>query len=159
MRMAMASSAGHDSPPRVDAVVVVRHTAQPDLVWRDERDHWSHDLTDAALAHLLAGARRRVRLCRRGRAAGAARCRFRPRDLGARHSRCRSMPNIPMFFIYTSGSTGKPKGVVHVHGGYAAGVAETMPVAFDARAGRRHVRRRRSGLDHRAKLSDLRRRC
>ncbi len=40
-----------------------------------------------------------------------------------------------MFVIYTSGSTGKPKGVVHVHGGYTAGVASTMPVAFDARPG------------------------
>ena len=37
-----------------------------------------------------------------------------------------------MFFIYTSGSTGKPKGIVHAHG-YAAGVAHTMAVAFDAR--------------------------
>jgi acrylyl-CoA reductase (NADPH) / 3-hydroxypropionyl-CoA dehydratase / 3-hydroxypropionyl-CoA synthetase len=43
------------------------------------------------------------------------------------------MPSIPLFFIYTSGSTGKPKGVVHVHGGYTAGVAHTMKVAFDAR--------------------------
>jgi acrylyl-CoA reductase (NADPH)/3-hydroxypropionyl-CoA dehydratase/3-hydroxypropionyl-CoA synthetase len=42
---------------------------------------------------------------------------------------------FPMFFIYTSGSTGKPKGVVHVHGGYLSGVAHTMRVAFDARAG------------------------
>jgi len=43
--------------------------------------------------------------------------------------------DYPMFVIYTSGSTGKPKGVVHVHGGYAAGIAETMKVAFDARPG------------------------
>jgi acrylyl-CoA reductase (NADPH)/3-hydroxypropionyl-CoA dehydratase/3-hydroxypropionyl-CoA synthetase len=41
----------------------------------------------------------------------------------------------PLFVIYTSGSTGKPKGVVHVHGGWLAGVAHTMRVAFDARAG------------------------
>ncbi|MDH4392931.1 MAG: enoyl-CoA hydratase-related protein, partial [Aquabacterium sp.] len=42
---------------------------------------------------------------------------------------------FPLFFIYTSGSTGKPKGVVHVHGGYTAGVAHTMKIAFDARPG------------------------
>lgn len=42
----------------------------------------------------------------------------------------------PLFFIYTSGSTGKPKGVVHVHGGYASGVAYTMKVSFDARPGK-----------------------
>ena len=42
---------------------------------------------------------------------------------------------FPLFFIYTSGSTGKPKGVVHVHGGWLAGVAHTMQVAFDARPG------------------------
>jgi acrylyl-CoA reductase (NADPH) / 3-hydroxypropionyl-CoA dehydratase / 3-hydroxypropionyl-CoA synthetase len=43
--------------------------------------------------------------------------------------------DFPMFFIYTSGSTGKPKGIVHVHGGYTAGIAQTMAVAFDARPG------------------------
>ncbi|MCY7309058.1 MAG: AMP-binding protein, partial [Rhodoferax sp.] len=43
--------------PRVDAVVVVRHTAQADLVWRPERDRWSHELTDAAGTELLAAAR------------------------------------------------------------------------------------------------------
>ncbi|MDH4391848.1 MAG: AMP-binding protein, partial [Aquabacterium sp.] len=45
------------TPPRVDAVVVVRHTAQADLVWRPERDRWSHDLTDAAGQALLGAAR------------------------------------------------------------------------------------------------------
>ena len=37
--------------------MVVRHTAQPDLVWRPERDRWSHELTDRALERLLAAAR------------------------------------------------------------------------------------------------------
>lgn len=117
------------TPPRVDAVVVARHTGQPDIVWRD-RDVWSHDLTNAALAEILAAA---------GLASEA--------DLNALDDVAfvraiwAAAPVLavdaeyPMFFIYTSGSTGKPKGVVHVHGGYAAGIAETMKVAFDARAG------------------------
>ncbi|MFN7177089.1 MAG: AMP-binding protein, partial [Thermaurantiacus sp.] len=41
----------------------------------------------------------------------------------------------PLFFIYTSGSTGKPKGLVHCHGGFTAGVAHSMAVAFDAEPG------------------------
>lgn len=117
------------TPERVEAVVVARHTGQPDIVWRD-RDVWSHELTDKALAAILA-------------AAGLA-------DLAALEAMddvdfvraiWKSAPPLavdaeyPMFFIYTSGSTGKPKGVVHVHGGYAAGIAETMKVAFDARPG------------------------
>ena len=123
------------TPARVEAVVVVRHTAQPELLWRPERDRWSHDLTDAALATILAGAR----------AAGfdaadepallalpdadfvrAVWATAAPEPLDA---------EFPLFVIYTSGSTGKPKGVVHVHGGYTAGVAHTMRVAFDARPG------------------------
>ena len=123
------------TPPRVDAVVVVRHTAQADLVWRAERDRWSHELTDAALATLL----------RAARAAGfdvadeAALLALADADF-VRAVWASSAPvpldaDYPLFFIYTSGSTGKPKGVVHVHGGYTVGVAHTMKVAFDARPG------------------------
>ena len=123
------------TPPRVEAVVVVRHTAQADLVWRPERDRWSHELTDAALDTLLQAAR----------AAG-----FALDDVADLHrlpdaefvraiwAACPPVlvdAEFPLFFIYTSGSTGKPKGVVHVHGGYTAGVAHTMKVAFDARPG------------------------
>ena len=117
------------TPPRVDAVVVVRHTGQPDIVWRD-RDVWSHELTDTALQVLLgkAGVANEAALLALSDAdfvraiwAGAP---LTPVDA-----------EYPMFFIYTSGSTGKPKGVVHVHGGYCAGIAETMKVAFDARPG------------------------
>jgi acrylyl-CoA reductase (NADPH)/3-hydroxypropionyl-CoA dehydratase/3-hydroxypropionyl-CoA synthetase len=133
-RIAVASALV-DSPPRVEAVVVVRHTAQPDLVWRPERDRWDHELTAKALDRLLAAAR----------------------DAGFKvHSEADllALPDIdfvraiwascparaldaeyPMFFIYTSGSTGKPKGVVHVQGGYTAGIAHSMKVAFDARPG------------------------
>ena len=124
------------TPPRVDAVVVVRHTAQADLVWRPERDRWSHELTDAAAGVLLQAAR----------AAGIRRWPTRPRcwPCPTPTSCAPSGPpappvpldaEFPLFFIYTSGSTGKPKGVVHVHGGYTAGVAHTMKVAFDARPG------------------------
>ena len=123
------------TPPRVEAVVVVRHTAQPDLVWRAERDRWSHTLTDAALLELLAAAR----------AAGFA-VNSQAELLAlpdaqlvrAVWAACPPVPldaEFPMFFIYTSGSTGKPKGVVHVHGGYTAGLSLTMKVAFDARPG------------------------
>ncbi len=122
-------------PSRVDTVIVVRHTAQPDIIWREERDRWSHELTDAALATILAKARD----------AG-----FDVRTEGdllalsdvdlvrAVWASSRPLPvdaEFPMFFIYTSGSTGKPKGVVHVHGGYTSGIAHTMRVAFDARPG------------------------
>ena len=117
------------TPPRVDAVVVARHTGQPDIVWRD-RDVWSHDLTSAALAEIL------------GAAGLASEADLQALDdIGFVRAIWAAAPVLavdaeyPMFFIYTSGSTGKPKGVVHVHGGYAAGIAETMTVAFDARPG------------------------
>ncbi|UAJ09998.1 AMP-binding protein [Glacieibacterium megasporae] len=118
------------TPPRVDRVVVVRHTAQPDLVWRAERDVWSHALTDPAAAKLFAAA---------GVATEAEMLTLPAQDfVAAIWSLAPVTPldaEFPMFFIYTSGSTGKPKGVVHVHGGYTAGIAATMPVAFDARPG------------------------
>nr|MCU0623690.1 AMP-binding protein [Gemmatimonadaceae bacterium] len=123
------------TPPRVEAVVVVRHTGQTDLVWRDERDRWAHDLTAQALATIVEQARRAGL-----NVAGEA-------DLLSLDDRAlveavwaSSPPAVvdaefPMFFIYTSGSTGKPKGVVHVHGGYVSGIAHTMRVVFDAAPG------------------------
>ena len=134
LRIAVASALV-DSPPRVEAVVVVRHTAQPDLIWNDDRDRWSHELTDTAAEQMLAAARD----------AG-----FDVADAGALlalpdtdfvRAIWASSPVLavdaeyPNFIIYTSGSTGKPKGVVHVHGGYCAGVAATMPAAFGAEPG------------------------
>jgi acrylyl-CoA reductase (NADPH)/3-hydroxypropionyl-CoA dehydratase/3-hydroxypropionyl-CoA synthetase len=134
VRIAIAS-AWVELPSRVDAVIVVRHTAQPDLIWRPERDRWSHELTDAALATILAKAR----------AAGfdvadqAALLALPDTDfVRTIWASSRPLPvdaDYPMFFIYTSGSTGKPKGIVHCHGGYTAGIAHTMKVAFDARPG------------------------
>ena len=134
VRLAIASSLV-TLPPRVDTVIVVRHTAQPDIVWRAERDRWSNELTDAALATILGNAR----------AAGlavdseAALLALPDADfVRAIWATSRPVPvdaDFPMFFIYTSGSTGKPKGIVHVHGGYTAGIAHTMAVAFDARPG------------------------
>ena len=123
------------TPPRVDTVVVVRHSGIEDIVWRGERDRWSHELTDAALETILTSAR----------AAGIAV--QSEADLLALPDRefvqaiwTASAPapldaEFPLFFIYTSGSTGKPKGVVHVHGGYTSGIAHSMRVAFDAKAG------------------------
>jgi len=123
------------SPARVDAVIVVRHTAQPELLWRPERDRWSHDLTDAAAATLLARAQ-----AHGVRAVSEAELLALPdrEFVAAIWATTRPVPvdaEFPLFFIYTSGSTGKPKGVVHVHGGWVAGVAYTMRVAFDARPG------------------------
>ncbi|WP_353205792.1 AMP-binding protein, partial [Sphingomonas sp.] len=133
VRIAIASSLV-TLPPRVETVIVVRHTAQPDIIWREERDRWSHELTDAALETLLAKAR----------AAGfsvttQADLLALPDQDFVRAIWASSKPlpvdaEYPMFFIYTSGSTGKPKGIVHAHG-YAAGLAETMAVAFDAQPG------------------------
>ena len=133
VRIAIASSLV-TLPPRVETVIVVRHTAQPDIIWREERDRWSHELTDAALEMLLDKAR----------ALGFA---VSTQDdllalpdqdfVRAIWASSKPLPvdaDYPMFFIYTSGSTGKPKGIVHAHA-YAAGVAHTMKVSFDARPG------------------------
>ncbi|MFS0736578.1 AMP-binding protein [Sphingomonas sp. 1P06PA] len=122
-------------PPRVDAVIVVRHTAQPDIVWRPERDRWSHELTDAALETVLDKARAA------GFAIGNEADLMALADTEFVRAIWASSPPLPvdadypLFLIYTSGSTGKPKGVVHVHGGYTAGIAHTMKVSFDARPG------------------------
>ena len=133
VRIAIASSLV-TLPPRVEAVIVCRHTHQPDMIWREERDRWSHELTDAALVTVLEAAR------------GAGFAVQSEADLlalpdsdfvRAIWASSKPMPvdaDYPMFFIYTSGSTGKPKGIVHSHG-YAAGVAETMAASFDARPG------------------------
>ena len=133
VRIAIASSLV-TLPPRVDAVIVVKHTAQPDIVWRPERDRWSHNLTDAALVTLLEKARA-VGFAATNEAELLA---LTDTDfLRAIWASSRPLPvdaDYPMFFIYTSGSTGKPKGIVHAHG-YAAGIAHTMAVSFDARPG------------------------
>ena len=123
------------SPSRVDAVIVVRHAAPPDMVWRPERDRWAHDLTTEAAAAIIAGARAQ------GFAVNDEKDLLALADddfVRAIWASSRPAPldaEFPMFVIYTSGSTGKPKGVVHVQGGYVAGVAHTMKVAFDARPG------------------------
>ncbi|MEO1311805.1 MAG: AMP-binding protein, partial [Pseudomonadota bacterium] len=123
------------SPPRVDAVVVERHAAPSDMLWRAERDRWADDLLADAAASMLEKARGAgfdvadeaallaLPDLEFARAVWAS---SKPRPVDA---------EFPLFVIYTSGSTGKPKGVVHVHGGYLSGVAQTMEVAFDARPG------------------------
>ncbi len=123
------------TPPRVDAVVVVRHTAQADLVWRPERDRWSHELTSAAGTMLLNTARAAGFAVADEAALLALPDADFVRAIWAATPPVPLDAEFPLFFIYTSGSTGKPKGVVHVHGGYTAGVAHTMKVAFDARPG------------------------
>jgi acrylyl-CoA reductase (NADPH)/3-hydroxypropionyl-CoA dehydratase/3-hydroxypropionyl-CoA synthetase len=133
VRIAIASSLV-TLPPRVETVIVVRHTAQPDIIWRDERDRWSHELTDAALETLLAKARAAgFAVSTQAELLALADADF-VRAIWASSKPLPVDADYPMFFIYTSGSTGKPKGIVHAHG-YAAGVAHTMKVSFDARPG------------------------
>lgn len=134
LRIAIATSLVN-APPRVDAVIVVRHTAQPDLNWNDTRDHWSHALTSAATDTLLHGARRAGFAVDDEAALVALPDRDFVRAVWASAPVLAVDAEYPSFIIYTSGSTGKPKGVVHVHGGYAAGVASTMAVSFDAGPG------------------------
>lgn len=122
------------APPRVDAVVVVRHTGQ-EILWREGRDRWSHDLLAAASEKILAAARAAGVDVRSEQDLYAL-----PVDqlVRALYASCPCTPldaEFPMFIIYTSGSTGKPKGVVHVHGGYVAGVTHTLKVSFDAEPG------------------------
>jgi acrylyl-CoA reductase (NADPH) / 3-hydroxypropionyl-CoA dehydratase / 3-hydroxypropionyl-CoA synthetase len=120
------------TPPRVDAVIVVKHTGQHDLVWRAERDRWAHELTAQALAHLVEHARRV------GAAVAGEADLLSLDDRALVEAVWASCPpavvdaEFPLFFIYTSGSTGKPKGVVHVHGGWLSGIAHSMQVVFDA---------------------------
>jgi acrylyl-CoA reductase (NADPH)/3-hydroxypropionyl-CoA dehydratase/3-hydroxypropionyl-CoA synthetase len=122
------------APPRVTAVVVVRHTGQ-EILWRAERDLWSHKLVAKATETILANANAAgVKVASEQALLDLPTAQFvkalyatsRPEPLDAEY---------PMFIIYTSGSTGKPKGVVHVHGGYVAGLAHTMKVSFDAEPG------------------------
>ncbi len=122
-------------PPRVETVVVVRHTGQPDIVWRPERDRWSHDLTAVARGKQHAAARDAGFPVETEQHLLALPDRDFVRAIWASSRPVPVDADYPMFFIYTSGSTGKPKGIVHVHGGYTAGIAHTMKVAFDARPG------------------------
>jgi len=123
------------SPPRVDTVIVERHVSQADMLWRGERDQWAHELKDAALDDILAGARKAAFDV----ADEAALLALPDADfVRAIWASCPPRPleaEFPMFVIYTSGSTGKPKGVVHVQGGYSSGIAHTMKVAFGAKPG------------------------
>ncbi|MEE4206050.1 MAG: AMP-binding protein, partial [Erythrobacter sp.] len=134
LRIAVAGALVN-SPERVSAVVVVKHTSQPDLPWNPGRDHWSHDLTDAALEKLLAGARKAgIDVADEAALMGLPDADF-ARAIWASCPPVAVDAEYPNFIIYTSGSTGKPKGVVHVHGGYASGLAATMPAAFGAEPG------------------------
>ncbi|MEO1489664.1 MAG: AMP-binding protein, partial [Pseudomonadota bacterium] len=133
LRIAIASALVN-SPPRVDAVVVVKHTGQPDLPWNEARDNWSHDLTDAASEALLAAARDAGFDVADEAALYSLGDTDFVRAIWAASPVLAVDAEYPNFIIYTSGSTGKPKGVVHVHG-YAAGISATMPMAFGAEPG------------------------
>jgi acrylyl-CoA reductase (NADPH) / 3-hydroxypropionyl-CoA dehydratase / 3-hydroxypropionyl-CoA synthetase len=121
------------TPPRVDAVLVVKHTGQ-DITWRD-RDRWAGEVISDVTAELLATAKSFGFDVSDEDALLALPTADFVKTLYA-HSRPVPVDaEYPLFFIYTSGSTGKPKGVVHVHGGYVSGIAHTMKVAFNAQAG------------------------
>ena len=134
LRIAIAGALVN-SPPRVDAVVVAQHTSQPDLPWNKDRDHWSHDLTGAASERIINAARAAGIDAADEDALYALSDADFVRAIWAASRPLSVDAEYPNFIIYTSGSTGKPKGVVHVHGGYASGVAATMPAAFGAEAG------------------------
>ena len=123
------------APARVDAVIVERHAPEPNLIWREERDRWADNLKSAAVKELIASARK----AGFDVASEDDLLALPDRDFArAVWARTRPLPvdaEFPMFIIYTSGSTGKPKGVVHVHGGYTAGIAHTMTIAFNAAPG------------------------
>ena len=123
-----------DSPPRVEAVVVVRHTGQ-DILWRPERDRWSHDLMALASEQILSAARDHgIHVRSEEELFNLPAATLLPFLLSV--APCTPVDaEYPLFIIYTSGSTGKPKGVVHVHGGYLAGLVHTMKVSFDAEPG------------------------
>lgn len=133
LRIAIATSLV-ESPPRVNAVVVVKHTDQPDLIWH-ERDQWSHDLTRAASEELLTAARNAGISVSSEEELFALPGQEFVRAIWASCPPLAVDAEYPLFVIYTSGSTGKPKGVVHVHGGYVSGIASTMAIAFDAAPG------------------------
>jgi acrylyl-CoA reductase (NADPH)/3-hydroxypropionyl-CoA dehydratase/3-hydroxypropionyl-CoA synthetase len=122
------------TPPRVQAVVVVRHTGQ-EILWRPERDRWSHELLAQATGNLLAQARAAGLQVHSEQELLALPTEDFVRALYATSPCAPLEAEFPMFIIYTSGSTGKPKGVVHVHGGYVAGLAHTLKVSFDAEPG------------------------
>ncbi len=130
-----AAAALVDSPDRVEAVIVARHTGQADLSWNPSRDRWSDDLTGEALETALKAARDAgFDVADEAALLALSDTEF----VRAMWASCPPLPvdaEYPNFIIYTSGSTGKPKGVVHVHGGYCAGVASTMAVSFDAEPG------------------------
>ncbi|MEO0871857.1 MAG: enoyl-CoA hydratase-related protein, partial [Pseudomonadota bacterium] len=112
-----------------------KHTSQPDLPWNAGRDHWSDDLTNAALEAILAAARGAgIEVTDEAGLYALSDADF-VRAIWATSRPLAVDAGYPNFIIYTSGSTGKPKGVVHVHGGYASGVSATMPAAFGAEPG------------------------
>ncbi|MEM7781278.1 MAG: AMP-binding protein [Pseudomonadota bacterium] len=134
LRIAIASALV-DSPPRVEAVIVVKHTAQPDLIWNVGRDHWSHDLTHAAGQIMLEKARAAgIDVADEEALLDLPDAEF-IRSIWSASPVLAVDAEYPNFIIYTSGSTGKPKGVVHVHGGYTSGLAATMPTAFGTEPG------------------------
>ncbi|GAC1582235.1 MAG: hypothetical protein NVS4B1_19500 [Ktedonobacteraceae bacterium] len=121
-------------PPKVNAVIVVRHTGQQEIVFHD-RDRWSHELQAHALDQLLAQAQTvGVNVSSEQELLALP----TPEFIKVLYAMCPTTPvdaDFPLFIIYTSGSTGKPKGVVHVHGGYIVGIASTMGISFDAKPG------------------------
>ena len=121
-RVASALAAtGHD----IDHVLVVNHTGQEVIEY--ERDLWSSECVERAQSALLAQA---------GVAELQDLSALSDQDLFALLQGFQPTEvvesNWPLFIIYTSGSTGKPKGVVHTHGGWLAGVSQSMHTVFSA---------------------------
>lgn len=112
-------------------VLVVRYTNESNLKWFSQRDRWFHELREDAVKLFVDRANElELPIIEEKEVLSLPLDQFLkliyqvvpPVILDA---------EFPLFIMYTSGSTGKPKGVVHTHGGYIAGIAHTMRIAFD----------------------------
>ena len=115
---------------RVEKVIVVKHVNIDNLAWNPARDLWAHELVEAAAKDLLQAMKKECAAQTEEELLALSDEQF----IQAIYSTIPAVPvesEFPLFIVYTSGSTGKPKGIVHVHGGYVAGIAHTMRIAFD----------------------------
>jgi acetyl-CoA synthetase len=93
-----------ESAPGVKTSVVLRRGGN-DVVWKEGRDVWWHDVVD-------------------GQSDDPSTCPCEEMD-----------SEDLFFLMYSSGTTGRPKGIVHTTGGYLVGTATTHHYIFDIKPG------------------------